>query len=137
MEVQMRKFLTAALAAATMGGAVLGAAAPADAQMRGGWHGGGYHGGYGYHGGGYYHGGGNWGLPLAAGIAGLAVGAALADNHPYYGGYGYSYGYPSYGYSYGYPAYGYSYAPNYCQGGRWVWDPYYHRNVWVTQTYAC
>ena len=121
----MRKILTAALAAVTVAGASVGAAVPANAQH--------YHGGYGYGGG--WHGGhghgGNWGLPLAAGIAGLAVGAALADNHPYYRSYGY--GYPAYGY--GYPAYGYG--PAYCEGGRWVWDPYIGRRVYVRETYPC
>jgi hypothetical protein len=127
----MRKLITALLAAGTMAGAIFGAAAPASAQMRGGWHGGGWHGG-GYYGG--WHGGGsNWGLPLAAGIAGLAVGAAIA--HPYYSSGYYGYAYPAYGYAY--PAYGYGYGPAYCQGGRWVWDPYYRRNVWVTQAYPC
>jgi hypothetical protein len=134
----MRKVLTAALAAATLVGTSIGAGAPANAQ---GWHGGHWHGG-GWQGG-HWHGGGyGWGLPLAAGLAGLAVGAALAPG--YYPAYGYGYypapaygysGYPAYGYPSGYPAYGY---PGYATcGGRWVWDPYAHRNVWVGQTYAC
>jgi len=73
-------------------------------QVRwGGWHGGWGHG---------WHGGG-WGLGLGALAAGALIGGALAA--PYYGGYGYDYGYPYYGgYPYGYstayypyPAYGY------------------------------
>ena len=134
----MRKFLTAAIAAATVAGSVAGVAAPATAQEHhvgwhgggvwhgggGGWHGGGWRGGgYGYHG---WHGGGyGWGVPLAAGVAGLALGAALADSYaPAYPAYGY-YGYPGYAY----PAYGYG------ECGHWQWDPYYRRNVWVG--YAC
>lgn len=89
-------------------------AAPADAQRyRGGYHG--YRGGYG-------------GGAVVAGIAGLAVGAALASNHGgyYRGGYGY-YGDPYYRGYYREPYYrGY--------GGCFVerrWDPYYGRPVHV------
>jgi hypothetical protein len=78
----MRKILTAALAALTVGGAVVATAAPADAAPYG-WHGG-YHGGYGR---GY-----GPGLAVGAGLLGLAVGATLAGPHyygppaPYYAG---------------------------------------------------
>src|SRR6202012_2698206 len=91
-EVHMRKVLTAGVAALPLGGAVAGAAMPAAAAP---WHRGGYHGGY-YHGG-YYDGGGA-GVAVAAGLLGLAAGAAIADHPhyyygaPYYGGPGY-YGY--------------------------------------------
>ena len=80
----MNKILTGALAAATLGGVVLGGASTASARE---WH------------------GGNGGAAVAAGIAGLAIGAALAsNNHGYYGGY-YAPA-PAYGYGYGY-GYGY------------------------------
>ena len=83
----MKKILTGALAALTVGGAVLGGASPASART---WH----------------HGGSYAGAAVAAGIAGLAIGAALASsNHSY--GYGYGPGY--YGSSYYAPAYGYGY----------------------------
>ncbi len=84
----MKKILTGALAALTVGGVVLGGASTASARE---WHGG----------------GGNAGAAVAAGIAGLAIGAALASsNHGYYGS---SYA-PAYGY------YGRSYAPAYYGG---------------------
>ena len=123
----MRKIITAAVAALTLGGAMVATTAPAEARPYG-WGGGHY-----YHGGGYrYYGhGGNPGVAIAAGIAGLAVGAAIASPHGYYGGgyYGAGYGYPAYGY----PAYGY----RTCIGQHWVWDPYYGRNVLVQDRYAC
>lgn len=128
----MRKIITAAVAALTLGGAMVATTAPAEARPYG--HGGYYHGG-GYHGGGYYHGGGRYygrgvgpGVAIAAGVAGLAVGAALAGPRGYYGG---GYGYPGYAY----PAYGYGYQT--CIGQHWVWDPYYGRNVLVQDRYAC
>jgi opacity protein-like surface antigen len=140
MEEVMRKVLTAALAALTLGGAMAATAVPAQAAPHGGWgghgyHGGGYHGGgWGGHGyrGGWGHRGGYAGPAIVAGVAGLALGAALADR-PYYGR---GYGYNGYGYE-GYPAYGYGYAPGYCQADRWVWDPYAGRNVLVRQGYPC
>jgi hypothetical protein len=127
----MRKILAAGAAALTLGGAMAAAAVPATAQARewhGGHHGGGHawrgHGGWDHH----YRGGG--GATIAAGIAGLAIGAALADSGPrYYGGYGYSYGYPGY--------YGYDYGPAVCETSRWVWDPYIGRRVLVRQHYPC
>src|SRR4051794_33069241 len=99
-EALMRKALTAAMAALTLGGAVCATATSAEAQH--------YRGGYGYHGGGY-HGGGryyrhdNGGAAVAAGVVGLALGAALASNHNGY--YDHSYYAPSYAYGYDYPAY--------------------------------
>ncbi len=96
----MKTIVTAALAALTLGGAALATATPAAAY---GWHGG-------------YRGGG-WGpgAAIGAGLAGLFVGAAIAD-HPHYG-YGYGYGN---GYGYGYPG-------AYYGGCRSVvrWNPYW------------
>jgi hypothetical protein len=128
-EAKMRKALTAALAAITLGGAVCATAAPAEAQH---YRGGGYHGGYG----GHYRHGGNGGAAVAAGVVGLALGAAIASNHNgYYDrGYGYDRGYyggPAYAYGYGYPAY------RTCVSTRWVWDPYIGRRVPVRESYAC
>ncbi|QUD87504.1 hypothetical protein [Phenylobacterium montanum] len=120
----MKKILTAALAALTLGGAAVATATPASAHpWGGGWHGGGWHGG-GWHGGGWHDGwrGDDAGLALGAGLAGLFVGATLAD-HPHYYGPGYYYGPP--------PAYGVCWAP------RRVWDPYY--GGWIVQNvrYPC
>ena len=120
----MKKILAGAAAALTLGGALAATATPADAQFRGGYHGGygGYHGGYGGYRGGRGYGG---GAVLGAGILGLAVGAAIAgDNHRYYGG-------PPPAYYYG-PSY-YSY-----YGGchtSWRWDPYYRHYVEVNRCY--
>ena len=127
----MRKALTAAMAAITLGGAVCAAAVPAEARP----HGGGYYGGYGGYGGYRHHG--NGGAALAAGVVGLALGAAIASDHGYYDrGYYGNYG-PGYGY-YGGPAYAYDY-PAYrtCETRRWVWDPYIGRRVPVRSVYAC
>jgi hypothetical protein len=114
----MRKALTAAIAAITLGGAVCATAAPAEAQhYRGGYHG--------YYGGHYRHG--NGGAAVAAGIAGLAIGAALASDHPRY-------------YGYSQPYYGGYYGPGYygtCYTTRWVWDPYVGHRVPVREAYAC
>jgi hypothetical protein len=123
----MRKALTAAMAAITLGGAVCAATVPAEARP----HGGGYYGGYG----GYRHHGGG-GAALAAGVVGLALGAAIASDHGYYdrGYYGYGPGYAYYGgpaYAYDYPAY------RTCETRRWVWDPYIGRRVPVRSVYAC
>lgn len=93
----MKKVVAAGLAALTLGGS-LSAAGAADAQAR-------YHGYYGHRG--YDRGG----TALAAGIAGLAIGAAVAGQPRYYGAY------PAYGYGYG-PRY---YAPYAYYGPR----PYY------------
>jgi hypothetical protein len=120
-EAKMRKVLTAALAAITLGGAVCATAAPAQAQHYGHGH---------YYGGGHYYGHGynNGGAAVAAGVVGLALGAAIASNHgPYYGGY----------YAPGPYAYGYGPAYQTCVTTRWVWDPYYGRRVPVRQAYAC
>ncbi|MBS0335143.1 MAG: hypothetical protein JSS35_20435 [Proteobacteria bacterium] len=116
----MRKTLTAALAALTLGGAVSATAVTgADARPY-------YHGGYGYS-----HRG-NAGAAVVAGVAGLALGAALASNHPHYG---YAYG-PSY-YGPAPYAYGPYYGPATCYSTRWVWDPYVGHRVPQRFAYAC
>jgi hypothetical protein len=120
----MRKALTAALAAITMGGAVLATAAPAEAQHSRGHYGG-------YHGGGHYYRHGNGGAAVAAGVVGLALGAAIASNHNGYYDRGYYGGPYASGYGYGYPAY------RTCVTTRWVWDPYVGRRVPVREPYAC
>jgi hypothetical protein len=124
----MRKVLTAALAAITLGGAVCATAAPAEA--RGHYGGGGYHGG----GGRYYGGHGGAGVAVAAGVVGLALGAALAGDRGYYDRGYYGGGYYDRGYYPGY--YGY---PGYrtCESTRWVWDPYIGRRVPMVSRYAC
>ena len=115
----MRKILTVAAAALTMAGGLAATTTPAMAQGRhGGFHGGGggWHGGGGWRGGGGHWHGGGWGWGVGAGLAGFALGSALAS--PYYG----------YGYDYGPGYYGY--------GGcaRQVWDPYWGR--WVVRSYC-
>jgi hypothetical protein len=110
----MRKVLTVGLAALTLGGALAAAAAPADAAAYG-WRGGAWRGG-GWRGGGP-------GLAVAAGILGLAAGAAIADSQPHYYG-------PAY-----YPGGPYGYAA--CVGHRRVWDPYYGGYVVRSFRYAC
>jgi hypothetical protein len=119
----MRKILTAAVAALTLAGGMAATTAPVQAQTRG--HGGGFHGGGGFRGGGFrgggFRGGGFRGRGFGAGLAGFALGAALAD--PYY--YGYDYG-PGYGYGYDY-GYGGGCAQR-------VWDPYWGR--WTVRYYC-
>lgn len=113
-EAKMKKILTAAIAAITLGGAVCATATTADARPYAG-----------HYYGGHYRGG-NGGA-IVAGVAGLAIGAALASNYPHYYGGG-----PYYG-----PAY---YGPAYygtCYTTRWAWDPYMGRRVPVQQPYAC
>jgi hypothetical protein len=117
----MRKTLTAALAAMTLGGAICATAAPAEARDHG------WRGGYGGYGGRYYRHD-NTGAAIAAGVVGLALGAAIADSHPHYyrGGY---YAPP--------PPYYYDGYYRTCEATRWVWDPYWRREVPVTTRYAC
>ena len=121
----MKKILTTAVAAVTLAGAVAATATPAAAQhYRGGY--GGYHGGY--YGGHYHHD--NAGPAIAAGVLGLALGAAIANNgHSYYGG-GY-YGGPYYS------DYGYYGPPRLCYSTHWVWDPYIGRRVPMRDSYPC
>ncbi len=109
----MKKILTAALAALTLGGAAMATATPAAAYPHGGWR------------------GDDAGLAIGAGLAGLVVGAALADRPNYYSyGPGYGYG-PGPYYGPAYPAYGVCYAP------RRVWDPY--MGAWIMRDvrYPC
>ena len=104
----MKKLITGAMAALTLGGAALATATPAAAQWRGGgrYYGHSYHRGY------------NGGAVLGAGVLGLALGAAIASNsRPYY-----------YAPAPVYPAYGY-YGPV-CHS-RLRWDPYWGRYVRV------
>ena len=107
----MRKILTAALAALTLGGAAAATATPADAYpYHGGWHGGGWHGG-----------GAGW--AVGAGLLGLAVGASLASPHYYYGPPPAYYAGPGYwGYWGG------------CRS-HWVWNPGWGRYVRVDRCY--
>ena len=135
----MRKTLAALAAALTFGGAIAASATPADARSHGYGGYGGYYGGYRYYG--HRHDN-DAGVAVAAGVVGLALGAALAsgsgrrgyynngyyDNGYYDGGY-YGYGYPAYGYYDG----GYSV----CESRRWVWDPYIGRRVLIRSRYAC
>ena len=103
----MKKLLTGGLAALTLGGAVVAGAAPASAH---GW---------------------GAGPAVAAGIAGLAVGAAIASGpHAYYAPPGYYYGPPP-GYYVG-PAY-----YTYWHGCRvhWRWDHHWGRYVRVRACY--
>lgn len=136
----MRKTLAAGMAALTFGGAVAAAALPSAAEARD-WRGGrGYYDGY-YGGEHRHHGNDAAAAAVVAGIAGLAIGAALTNgnHHSYYssGYYAPNYGYaPSYGYAPGYYDYGYRpYAT--CESHRWVWDPYIGRQVMITSHYAC
>jgi len=63
-----------------------------------------------------------------AGLAGVAVGAALASGPHYYGPYGYYYG----------PAYRYGYAPyGVCYATHRVWSPYAGGYVLERTAYAC
>ena len=133
----MRKTLTAAMAAIALGGAVCATAAPAQAEHYRGYDGGGY----------YHRDRDNGGAALAAGVVGLALGAAIASsNHGYSGRSYYDRGYYDRGYydrgyydrGYYAPSYGYDY-PAYrtCETTRWVWDPYIGRRVPMRSVYAC
>lgn len=110
----MRKILTGAVAALTIGGA-LAASVPASAQD------------HRY----YRHDHDNAGAAVAAGIAGLAVGAAIAGDHPAYGPAPYYYAAPPPGYYVG-PSY-YSYY-GHCHSS-WRWSPRWGRYVRVRGCY--
>lgn len=120
----MRKVLTAALAAITLGGAVCATAAPAEARDH-------------YYGGGRYYGGhrhNDAGAAVAAGVLGLALGAAIASDHGYSNRGYYDRGYYDRGYYPGYYGYG---GYRTCETTRWAWDPYIGRRVPVVSRYAC
>jgi len=123
----MRKSLTVAMAALTFGGAIAATATPAQAQRHG------YYGGGGYYGGHHHHGN-DAGVAVAAGVVGLALGAAIASNNrPYAYNRGYAYD-PYYGDRY------YSrprYAYRTCETARWEWDPYIQDRVLVRSRYRC
>jgi len=128
----MRKFLTSALAAVTFGGAVVAAAVPAEARP--------YYGHGGYYYGHRHHGSNDAAVAAVAGIAGLAIGAAIADGNR--GSRGYSSSYYRNGYSYdpryeGY--YGDYYGPRdrVCISRERVWDPYIGRHVTIERRYPC
>lgn len=83
----IKKSAIAAVAALSLGSAVISTTTPAEAFWRGGW-GGWRGGGWGYRGWGWR---GGWGAPVAAGVlGGLALGAVAASAYPYgaYGEYG-------------------------------------------------
>jgi hypothetical protein len=132
----MHKFIATALAALTFGGAVLATAAPAQADSRHRYYRG------------HHHSGGNTAAAAAiAGIAGLAIGAAIADGNGrsrsggYYSG-GYSRGYYDNGYRYdprydGYSGDYYGRGPRTCITRERVWDPYIGRHVSIERRYAC
>lgn len=127
----MTKLLTKMVLGATLGATALTVAAPADAQRY------------------RYHNRDRAGPAIVAGIAGLAIGAAIASNandryarDAYYRDRGFRYDYDEFyhrqrGY---YPTDGYYY-DRYSRGG-WNncrverrWDPYYRRNVRVQVCY--
>ena len=114
----MRKTLAAALAALTAGGAMAATVLPTTADARP----------YGH----YYGHRGNGGAAVAAGIAGLAIGAAIASDHPRYYSYGYGPAYYDYGPG---PYYGGYYGT--CVTRHWVWDPYLGRHVLVHERVPC
>ena len=128
----MRKFIASALAALTFGGAVIAAATPAEADRYRGRH---------HH---RHHGGGNdVAVAAIAGIAGLAIGAAIADggrsrnsgyysrSYPYRSGYGYDPRYDTYSGGY------YGRGDRICITRERVWDPYIRRHVRVERQYPC
>ena len=83
------------------------------------------------------------GVAVAAGILGLAVGAAVASSHHDYDrSYGYGYSQPYYGNGYAQPYYGngYGYRSAYDGYGQscrsfWQWSPRWHRYVSVERCY--
>jgi hypothetical protein len=117
----MANFFTKAVLGFTVGASVLVATAPTAEAQR-------YRGDRGHH----YRGGGDGGTAIVAGIAGLAIGAALANDNRY--DYDRRY-YRQRGY---YPTDGYYYRENYRRyrgydncGVRRVYDPYLGRSVRV------
>jgi hypothetical protein len=124
----MRKSLTVAMAALTLGGTIAATAAPAQARP------------HGYYNNGYYghHHGNDAGVAVAAGVVGLALGAAIASNnrpHAYSSGY-YAPSYAS-GPYYSERYYEPRYVQRTCESERWVWDPYIQDRVLVRSRYRC
>lgn len=119
----MTKFMQKAVLGVAMGAAALTVVAPSAEAQR-------YRGGYGdrHH----YRGHDNTGTAIVAGIAGLAIGAAIAGNNDRRYDYDRGY-YRDHGY---YPTDGYYYRNHYrsyrgyCETRR-VWDPYLDRPVRV------
>lgn len=151
----MNKFLKAGIAALTLTAVVAGAALPADAQPRRD-----YRSAPRYYDRDRHN---DTGVAIAAGVLGLALGAAIAGNNhsnsgSYYGGSSYSNGYYGNGYGsgsgsgygsgyynngydsgYGYGSYGRGYDSYYgrtCQRDTRSWDRY-GRPVVIRQQYAC
>jgi hypothetical protein len=124
----MRKSLAAGMAALTFAGAVATAALPtaADAAPH-------HRGGYSHYDNHYrgHRGNDAAGAAIIAGVAGLALGAALSNNHSSYGYYDRGY------YGRGYYGGGYYDRARVCTSTRWVWDPYIHRRVAVRERYYC
>lgn len=124
----MRKPFAAGMAALTFAGAVATAALPtaaaADPHYRGGY-------GYGYDHHRSHRGNDAAGAAIVAGIAGLALGAALSNNHSSYGYYDRGY------YGRGYYDDSYYARPRICSTERWVWDPYIGRRVPIRERYYC
>jgi hypothetical protein len=122
----MRKTLTAAMAALTFGAAV-SAAVPAQARDD-------FRGDYGRD----DHRGSratDAGVVIAAGIVGLALGAALTSGS-HSTAYGYGYARPDASHRYYGPRYdGGGYRT--CESTRWVYDRYLRRDVQVRSLYAC
>lgn len=134
----MNKTLTAAVAALTVAGVAAGAAVPAQAQS------------YRHHDGRYDNrhrdNDDNAGVAIAAGVIGLALGAALAsssrDDNPRYQDNRYQDNRYRYGNSYRYAPHGASYAytqPRYrvCTSRERAYDPYTGRRITVRRQYAC
>lgn len=109
----MKKLIAAGVAAATMAAATIPAAEARPYRDR-------YHYGHRHHN----------GDAVAAGIAGLAIGAIIgsAASRPRY------YEPPRGYYAPPPPRY---YEPRYCSTRDWVWDPYLRRNVLVERSYPC
>jgi hypothetical protein len=124
----LKKLITGALAAVTLLGATA-FVAPAEARPHG--YGGEYRGGYnnGYRWDGHHYRD-RSGAIIAAGVAGLAIGAIIgSSSQPRYASP------PAYGY-YGPPPPRY-YQPRWCTTTDWVWDPYYGQRVPVERSYRC
>ena len=128
----MRKFLASAMAALTFGGAMMAVATPAEADRYRRHH-------YRHH----HRGGDDVAIAAIAGIAGLALGAALSDSnrsrssgyysrsYPYRGGYAYDPRYDSYSGGY------YGRGHRICITRERVWDPYIGRHVRIQREYPC